>query len=138
MIQVLKNIKRKAIRFFQTPQQRRHALVGPAHLWKMKQDFQISFLKSQGLKPNHKLMDIGCGTLRGGIPLISYLEKSNYCGLEVRDAVLEEGKKELKEQNLENKDPQLICFKEFNAAFAMIRALLPSSKLDIVLFFFIV
>ncbi|MBG15470.1 MAG: hypothetical protein CL853_03860 [Crocinitomicaceae bacterium] len=114
MIQALKNIKRKAVRFFQTPQQRRHALVGPAHLWKMKQDFQISFLKTQGLAPDHKFMDIGCGTLRGGIPLIDFLEQGNYCGIEVRDAVLQEGKNELAEHGLQDKNPQLICFKEFS------------------------
>lgn len=114
MIQALKNIKRKAVRLFQTPQQRRHALVGPAHLWKMKQDFQISFLKRQGLAPNHKFMDIGCGTLRGGIPVIDYLEIENYFGIEVRGAVLEEGKKELSEHGLEHKKPQLICFDQFS------------------------
>ena len=46
MIKQLKKIKRKVVTFFQTPQEKRHALVGPAKLWKMKQDFQINFLKS--------------------------------------------------------------------------------------------
>ncbi len=27
----------------------RHALVGPPHLWRMKRDFQIEFLKKIGL-----------------------------------------------------------------------------------------
>ena len=29
---------------------KRHLLVGPASLWKMKQDFQIKFLKENGFK----------------------------------------------------------------------------------------
>tara|TARA_B110000438_G_C15638292_1_gene574126 strand:+ start:110 stop:781 length:672 start_codon:yes stop_codon:yes gene_type:complete len=128
MIKQLKKIKRKIVTFFQTPQEKRHALVGPAKLWKMKQDFQINFLKSKGLQPNQKLMDIGCGTLRGGIPLIKYLETGNYFGIEVRNDVLDEGKNELKEHDLENKKPQLIAFKEFNE-------IAISAKLDVMLAF---
>lgn len=72
--------------------------------------------------PNHFMVDIGCGTLRGGIPLIAYLDKSHYYGIEFRDFVLEEGKKELKENNLEQKAPVLLVSKdlatlEMNAKF---------------------
>ncbi|MDG2369210.1 MAG: class I SAM-dependent methyltransferase [Flavobacteriales bacterium] len=128
MIKQLKQVKRKIVTFFQTPQEKRHALVGPAKLWKMKQDFQINFLKSQGLQPNQKLMDVGCGTLRGGIPLINYLEKGNYYGIEVRNTVLEEGRKELKEHDLERKEPHLIAFSEFNEISL-------NAKLDVMLAF---
>ena len=55
MIKQLKKIKRKVVTFFQTPQEKRHALVGPAKLWKMKQDFQINFLKSKGLQAQSKI-----------------------------------------------------------------------------------
>ncbi len=88
--------------------QERHGLVGPAQLWQMKRDFQIHFLQSVGLRPQHSLLDIGCGTLRGGIPLIRYLDAGRYTGVEVRDNVLEEGRQELKEENLEHKRPTLI------------------------------
>ena len=128
MIKQLKQVKRKIVTFFQTPQEKRHALVGPAKLWKMKQDFQINFLKSQGLQPNQELMDVGCGTLRGGIPLINYLEKGNYYGIEVRNTVLEEGRKELKEHDLERKEPHLIAFSEFNEISL-------NAKLDVMLAF---
>lgn len=128
MIKQLKKIKRRVVTFFQTPQEKRHALVGPAKLWKMKQDFQFNFLKSQGLEPHQKLMDIGCGTLRGGIPLINYLETGNYYGIEVRNAVLEEGRSELKEHDLEDKKPHLIAFKEFNEISI-------ASKIDVMLAF---
>lgn len=78
-----------------TSAERRHHLVGSPKLWKMKQDFQINFLKSQGLKEKDQLLDIGCGTLRGGIPIIKYLDSGNYCGIEVRDQIITEAKKEL-------------------------------------------
>jgi SAM-dependent methyltransferase len=88
---------------------RRHALVGPAHLWRAKRAFQVHFLKQVGLQPHHYLLDIGCGTLRGGIPIIEYLEKGHYFGIESRADVLEEGKQELAQSHLEHKEPALIA-----------------------------
>ncbi len=85
----------------------RHAKVGPADLWEMKRDFQIRFLKAVGLKPEHRLLDFGCGTLRGGIPLIQYLDKANYTGLDVRRDVIEEGSLELSRYHLGHKQPHL-------------------------------
>ncbi len=86
----------------------RHALVGPPHLWRMKRAFQIGFLKYVGLEPQHFLLDLGCGTLRGGIPLIEYLQETHYYGFEVRHDVLEEGRNELREVDLEHKEPVLV------------------------------
>lgn len=88
--------------------EQRHGLVGPPKLWRNKRAFQIKFLKKHGLKPQHKLVDLGCGTLRGGIPLIEYLQKGHYYGLEVREETLEEGRKELAEAGLEHKNPVLL------------------------------
>ena len=97
---------------FQSDAAKRHALVGPAHLWKMKREFQIGFLRARGLEPQHRLIDVGCGTLRGGIPLIEYLDTGNYTGLDVRQEALDEGRKELAAAGLEDKQPQLICSDE--------------------------
>jgi hypothetical protein len=83
-------------------------MVGPADLWDMKRNFQISFLKEMGMKPEHNMMDMGCGVLRGGIPIIDYLNEGNYYGFEVRDYVLQEGIEELKEACLEHKNPHLL------------------------------
>ena len=95
-----------------TEASRRHALVGPADLWEMKRQFQIDFLLRQGLQPEHRLLDLGCGALRGGIPLIAYLDAENYTGVEVRPEVLAEGRQELAEAGLAGKDPRLlICDK---------------------------
>lgn len=102
-------LKSKIRTFLYTPAERRHSLVGPAKLWKMKRDFQIQFLTQVGLKPGDYLLDIGCGTLRGGIPLIRYLESGHYYGVEARGHVLEEGKKELRLSNLDDREPILIA-----------------------------
>lgn len=91
----------------------RHSRVGPADLWEMKRQFQIEFLIAAGLKPFHDLLDFGCGTLRGGIPLVEYLNDEKYTGIDVRQDVLEEGIKELSDHGLDHKKPRLECHSQF-------------------------
>ncbi len=90
------------------PHAERHAAVGPAHLWEVKRRFQFEFLTSRGLEPDSRLLDIGCGTLRGGIPLIDYLRVGHYVGVEARAEALAEARKELADAGLEHKQPLLI------------------------------
>ena len=92
----------------------RHALVGRPELWEMKRQFQIDFLRAQGLKSHHRLIDIGCGTLRGGLPIIAYLEPGNYFGIETRSVALQEARRELREADLEHKRPTLIQSSDFS------------------------
>jgi len=82
-------------------------MVGPASEWTVKRDFQIGFLKDHGLQPSDRLADIGCGTLRGGIPVIAYLDEGCYHGFEVRADALEEARRELADNHLEHKRPVL-------------------------------
>jgi len=127
MREYIKKIKRKIRYLTYNSKEKRHYMVGPPHLWKMKREFQINFLKAQKLKPEHVFLDIGCGTLRGGIPIISYLNSGNYYGIEVREDVLNEGKKELlEEEDLKDKNPVLLHFDDFDY-------LKISSKFDIIL-----
>ena len=107
MKRLLRALKRKIKLKLLTAAERRHTMVGPATLWKMKRAFQIQFLKDRNLEPSHYLLDIGCGTLRGGIPIIEYLEGGHYYGIEFRQEVLDEGRKELAEAGLDAKKPTL-------------------------------
>jgi SAM-dependent methyltransferase len=86
----------------------RHAEVGSGDLWVVTRRFQFDFLLARGLRPEHRLLDIGCGTLRGGIPLIDYLQAEHYIGIEARGQILIEARKELAEAGLEHKRPLLI------------------------------
>jgi len=101
-------LTRKARKTGVTPAQRRHKLVGPATLWKMKRAFQVRFLKEQGLKPGDSLLDLGCGTLRGGIPIIEYLEGGHYMGVDVRDEVIGEALGEVARAGLAAKEPRVL------------------------------
>lgn len=89
----------------------RHDWAGPGY-HQMKKEFQISFLKSHGLLPENTLLDFGCGTLRGGIPIIDYLRPGNYCGVDVRPRVLVEARKELANNCLVQKGPEILLLKE--------------------------
>lgn len=90
-------------------QARRHGLVGRPELWQLKRDFQIAFLEEHGLEPGHVLVDVGCGTLRGGIPIIEYLDEGGYIGIDVRPEAIAEARRELREHGLEHKQPELIA-----------------------------
>jgi hypothetical protein len=39
------------------------------------------------------LVDLGCGTLRGGIPIIEYLDADSYIGVDVREEAIEEARR---------------------------------------------
>ncbi len=97
------------------PRPNRHRLVGKSFLSEMKREFQIDFLKNQGLLPHHTFLDVGCGTLRGGIPIIEHLSEGNYIGIDIRKEVLVEAKKELEQEGLASKNPELIHFVSFGS-----------------------
>lgn len=89
----------------------KRALLDPKQavggLWEEIGKLQFDFLVSQGLKPSHTILDLGCGSLRGGLWFIRYLQVGNYWGLDISQNILEAGRRFLAEQGLENKTPHL-------------------------------
>lgn len=75
--------------------------------------FQIEMLKSHGLERHHMLLEIGCGPLTAGIPIIEYLDSGNYFGIDIRNSVLDLAWKEIGKAGFSNKNPRLICSKSF-------------------------
>lgn len=43
---------------------------------------QLELLKRNGLRPHHNVLEIGCGALVAGRPLIQYLDPDRYVGIE--------------------------------------------------------
>jgi cyclopropane fatty-acyl-phospholipid synthase-like methyltransferase len=43
---------------------------------------QLGLLQQEGLKKEHRLLEIGCGALMSAIPMMSFLEEGHYVGIE--------------------------------------------------------
>jgi cyclopropane fatty-acyl-phospholipid synthase-like methyltransferase len=82
-------------------------------LWKEVGTLQFNFLKSYGLQPSDRLVDVGCGALRGGVHFIRYLEPGHYYGIDINASLIEAGKRELEEEKLEHKMPHLLVNDKF-------------------------
>lgn len=68
---------------------------------------QFEFLKEHGLEPHHDLLDVGCGTLRGGEHYIKYLEEGDYVGMDISEEALQAGIDRL-ESLINAKNPTLL------------------------------
>ena len=68
---------------------RHRQLIGG--MWEELGKLQTDFLIAQGLKPHHRLIDVGAGSLRAGVPLTAYLDPHNYYGIDLHDDLLQAG-----------------------------------------------
>lgn len=59
--------------------------------WELMGEKQLDFLVSRGLKPQHRLLDVGCGSLRAGRMLVRYLDPGNYYGIDVNESLVAAG-----------------------------------------------
>jgi ubiquinone/menaquinone biosynthesis C-methylase UbiE len=82
-------------------------------MWEEIGRLQFEFLRARGLKQNHRLLDIGCGSLRGGIHAIKYLEAGNYYGLDINSSLIEAGRHEVRLAGLTHKNPHLAVSDRF-------------------------
>jgi cyclopropane fatty-acyl-phospholipid synthase-like methyltransferase len=82
-------------------------------LWEEIGSLQFDFLKQQGLTPEHRLLDIGCGCLRGGIHFVRYLNRGNYYGLDINASLIAAGKMEIASAGLSDKSPTFLVNDQF-------------------------
>lgn len=76
---------------------------------------QLEIMAALGLKPHHRLLEMGCGALRAGVHFIQYLEKGNYWGLEKDEMSLRAGiQYELAVNGLMTKWPHFLLDDRFN------------------------
>jgi hypothetical protein len=81
--------------------------------WDEHRRFQFDFLKSHGLKLEHTFLELGCGPLTGGLPVIEYLNPAGYVGIDIRPAALNLCWQEVGRAGLSDKNPRLICSSRF-------------------------
>jgi cyclopropane fatty-acyl-phospholipid synthase-like methyltransferase len=90
-------------------------------MWQEIGQLQFEFLTNKGLQPHHKMLDIGCGTLRGGRYFIKYLNTDNYYGIDISPKAIASAKQLVQQEGLSKKSPQLLLsqmkdlkFREFS------------------------
>jgi len=85
------------------------AYVGPYDEYDIKGALQFSLLTFLGLREHHRLLDIGCGSLRLGRLMLVYLAAGNYCGLERNDWLVDDAvANELTPCFFEKKHPEIV------------------------------
>lgn len=76
---------------------------------------QFEFLIREGLQPHHHVWDIACGSLRGGVHLIPYLDPGHYLGVEKEADLVKAGlEQELEKELEEEKAPQFLVTERFD------------------------
>jgi hypothetical protein len=66
-------------------------VVGSAENYETMGRSQFEMLRFWGLREDHYLLDIGCGSLSGGRFAIKFLAPGRYCGIEPQQWLIDEG-----------------------------------------------
>lgn len=78
-------------------------------LWAEVGRLQFEFLAGLGLQPSDRLLDVGCGALRGGVHFMRYLEPGNYYGIDRNASLIRAGVEiEMPEAQVSDRRPQLL------------------------------
>jgi ubiquinone/menaquinone biosynthesis C-methylase UbiE len=89
--------------------------------WDEFSDWQLEILKRHGLRPDHCLLDIGCGPLRLGALAIPYLEPGHYYGMDPQMPLLNLGRAVLRHEGIDRAytllQSGLFEFERFDAKF---------------------
>lgn len=82
--------------------------------WDQMGRLQLDFLISRGLRPDDAFLDIACGSLRGGVHFIRYLDPGNYLGIDKEKVLIRRGlSKELPREVRKEKHPELVVSDAF-------------------------
>lgn len=92
------------------------AYVGPPQDYDLIAALAFNLLTNLGLRQHHKLLDVGCGSLRIGRLLIPYLNPGNYTGIDPNQWLIDEGiAKEVGRDQVEQKRARFFCGSSLDA-----------------------
>ena len=98
-------------------QHERETMVGPVGYWNELQQYQFNVLTGNGLKSNHRILDICCGPLQGGMAFIAYLNAGGYVGVDISARNLTAGYRQILDQDFAAKNPRLIQSEHFGSEY---------------------
>lgn len=87
---------------------------------------QFDYLLAHGLRPEHHVLEIGCGNLRAGRLLIDHLDTGHYYGIDISPAILLGAQGTLVREGLQSKLPHLVLVGDLTFGF------LPEGYFDVV------
>jgi SAM-dependent methyltransferase len=87
-------------------------------LWEEVGQLQLHYLVVNGLRAEHSLLDIGCGTLRAGRHFIRHLAAGRYTGFDMSAHALQAGLDLIQREGLSAKQPRLTLNADKNLRFA--------------------
>ncbi|GAB2457643.1 class I SAM-dependent methyltransferase [Streptomyces incanus] len=87
---------------------------------------QFDYLLEHGLRPEHRMLEIGCGNLRAGWRFIDYLESGHYHGVDISPDILIAAQDTLVTQGLQDRLPTLTPVRDLTLRF------LPEAHFDVV------
>lgn len=87
---------------------------------------QFDYLIKHGLRPDMRMLEIGCGNLRAGRLFIDHLDTGNYYGIDISPDILMSAQDVLTEYGLQDKLPHLTPVRNLRLAF------LPARHFDVV------
>jgi len=88
-------------------------LRGPSGAWRVDREVQARALAKLGLQPNHRLLEIGCGPLQAGAPLIRFLDPGNYVGVDISADRLKAAQGVVDRFHLDVREPRLVLSDDF-------------------------
>lgn len=93
--------------YYKTPEERQALVCRPEHFYPGREGMPIVVKRRFDLKPDEHLLDFGCGVLRIGIPVISYLDSRHFYGYDICPKRIQQAWAELRDYGLEYKSPVL-------------------------------
>ena len=86
--------------------------------WRKRGRRQFDYLVANGLSPQHRMLDIGCGNLRAGRRFIDYLDAGNYWGIDISPDAIRGAQDVVRIEGLADKTPHLLVVSDLTFDFA--------------------